>query len=64
MGDLLQGTDGRKGLFIDELLIRWKKTQRQAVDSANLFVLKEPVSSPGKKYIDVCLTSATECILI
>uniref|UniRef100_A0A3Q1I3F0 Activating signal cointegrator 1 n=1 Tax=Acanthochromis polyacanthus TaxID=80966 RepID=A0A3Q1I3F0_9TELE len=36
VGDLLQGTDGRKGLFIDELLSRWKKTQRQATDNGNM----------------------------
>ncbi|XP_041849448.1 activating signal cointegrator 1 [Melanotaenia boesemani] len=45
VGDLLQGTDGRKGLFIDELLSRWKKTQRQSTDTAGLFVLKDTVSS-------------------
>lgn len=45
VGDLLQGTDGRKGQFINELLVRWKKTQRQAADNTNLFVLKESVSS-------------------
>lgn len=45
VGDLLQGTDGRKGQFINELLIRWKKTQRQAADNTSLFVLKESVSS-------------------
>uniref|UniRef100_A0A3P8RZ78 Activating signal cointegrator 1 n=1 Tax=Amphiprion percula TaxID=161767 RepID=A0A3P8RZ78_AMPPE len=45
VGDLLQGTDGRKGMFIDELLGRWKKTQRQAADNGSLFLLKESVSS-------------------
>lgn len=45
MGDLLQGTDGRKGLFIDEFLRRWKKTQRQATDSSSLFLPKESFSS-------------------
>ncbi|XP_073320548.1 activating signal cointegrator 1 [Pagrus major] len=49
VGDLLQGTDGRKGHFIDELLIRWKKTQRQTGDNANLFVLKESFSSPDSQ---------------
>ncbi|XP_013769021.1 activating signal cointegrator 1 [Pundamilia nyererei] len=34
VGDLLQGTDGKKGQFINELLSRWKKTQRQAADTA------------------------------
>uniref|UniRef100_A0A3Q3S910 Activating signal cointegrator 1 n=1 Tax=Mastacembelus armatus TaxID=205130 RepID=A0A3Q3S910_9TELE len=46
VGDLLQGTDGRKRQFIDELLNRWKKTQRQATDTTSLFLLKESVSSP------------------
>ncbi|CAG5867045.1 unnamed protein product [Menidia menidia] len=45
VGDLLQGTDGRKGLFIDELLKRWKKIQRQSSDTTSLFLLKESVSS-------------------
>ncbi|XP_039979229.1 activating signal cointegrator 1 isoform X2 [Xiphias gladius] len=45
VGDLLQGTDGRKRQFIDELLSRWKKTQRQATDTTGLFLLKESVSS-------------------
>uniref|UniRef100_A0A8P4G5J8 Activating signal cointegrator 1 n=1 Tax=Dicentrarchus labrax TaxID=13489 RepID=A0A8P4G5J8_DICLA len=44
VGDLLQGTDGRKGMFIDELLVRWRKTQRQATDNPSLFLLKESVS--------------------
>ncbi|XP_023282500.1 activating signal cointegrator 1 [Seriola lalandi dorsalis] len=45
MGDLLQGTDGLKRQFTDELLSRWKKTQRQATDTSSLFLLKESVSS-------------------
>ncbi|XP_047437437.1 activating signal cointegrator 1 [Mugil cephalus] len=44
VGDLLQGTDGRKGLFIDELLGRWRKTQRQATDAPGLFLFKESAS--------------------
>ncbi|CAK6973602.1 activating signal cointegrator 1 [Scomber scombrus] len=44
VGDLLQGTDGRKRHFIDELLSRWKKTQRQSPDNAGLFLFKESVS--------------------
>ncbi|KAM4743815.1 activating signal cointegrator 1 [Anableps anableps] len=44
VGDLLQGTDGRKGQFIDELLSRWKKSQRQSADTAGLFLLKESAS--------------------
>ncbi|XP_074522685.1 activating signal cointegrator 1 [Halichoeres trimaculatus] len=45
VGDLLQGTDGRKGLFISELVSRWRKTQKQASDPSGLFLLKESVSS-------------------
>ncbi|KAM9861417.1 activating signal cointegrator 1 [Aulostomus maculatus] len=44
VGDLLQGTDGRKRQFIDEFLSRWRKTQRQAAETTSLFALKEPVS--------------------
>uniref|UniRef100_A0A3Q2QRI9 Activating signal cointegrator 1 n=1 Tax=Fundulus heteroclitus TaxID=8078 RepID=A0A3Q2QRI9_FUNHE len=44
VGDLLQGTDGAKGQFIDELLSRWKKCQRQGVDTAGLFLFKESAS--------------------
>ncbi|XP_029980505.1 activating signal cointegrator 1 isoform X2 [Sphaeramia orbicularis] len=45
VGDLLQGTDKRKRLFIDELLKRWEKTHKQARDSTGLFLLTESVSS-------------------
>ncbi|XP_041662440.1 activating signal cointegrator 1 [Cheilinus undulatus] len=45
VGDLLQGTDGRKRHFIDELVSRWKKTQKQASDTPGLYVLKESVTS-------------------
>lgn len=47
VGDLLQGTDGKKGQFIEELLFRWKKTQRQAGDTAGLFLLRESMSTRG-----------------
>lgn len=49
VGDLLQGTDKRKRLFIDELLKRWEKTQKQATDSTGLFLLTESVSSPDSQ---------------
>ncbi|KAF7667908.1 hypothetical protein LDENG_00041600, partial [Lucifuga dentata] len=42
---LLQGTDGRKRQFIDELLSRWKKCQRQTTDTNGLFLLKDSVSA-------------------
>ncbi|XP_061925148.1 activating signal cointegrator 1 isoform X2 [Entelurus aequoreus] len=45
VGDLLQGTDGRKGQFIQEFLSRWKKTQRQAGDTSGLFLFKESTSA-------------------
>lgn len=45
VGDLLQGTDGRKKHFIDELLKKWERTQRPSMDTPGLFVLKEPVPS-------------------
>ncbi|XP_057690298.1 activating signal cointegrator 1 [Corythoichthys intestinalis] len=45
VGDLLQGTDGRKGQFIKEFLCKWKKTQRQAGDTAGLFLLTESMSA-------------------
>lgn len=45
VGDLLQGTDGRKRHFIDELLKRWERTQRPTADPAGLFVLKESVTA-------------------
>lgn len=43
VGDLLQGTDGRKGQFIDELLKRWERGQstQRPTDTPGLFVLKE-----------------------
>ncbi|XP_034536828.1 activating signal cointegrator 1 isoform X2 [Notolabrus celidotus] len=49
VGDLLQGTDGRKGLFIDELVSRWKKTQKQGSDTSGLFLRKELVASPDSQ---------------
>lgn len=45
VGDLLQGTEGRKGHFIDELMKRWEKSQRPSQDTTGLFVLKESVMS-------------------
>ncbi|XP_059211928.1 activating signal cointegrator 1 [Centropristis striata] len=49
VGDLLQGTDGRKGMFIDEFLSRWKKTKRQTADISSLFLVKESFSSPDSQ---------------
>ncbi|KAM6943557.1 activating signal cointegrator 1 [Xenentodon cancila] len=46
VGDLLQGTDGRKGQFIDDLLSRWKKIQRQNTDATGLLLIKESSSPP------------------
>ncbi|XP_017269684.1 activating signal cointegrator 1 [Kryptolebias marmoratus] len=73
VGDLLQGTDGRKGQFIEELLSRWKKTQRQATDATNIFLVKDSVSSAdmskdtqkkpkrkGRNKQEVMTTSRTE----
>ncbi|XP_035484596.1 activating signal cointegrator 1 isoform X1 [Scophthalmus maximus] len=45
VGDLLQGTDGRKGEFIDELLSRWRKTQIHSADTGSSFLFKESVPS-------------------
>ncbi|XP_060887257.1 activating signal cointegrator 1 [Labrus mixtus] len=45
VGDLLQGTDGRKGIFIDELLHRWEKTQNRVSDAPGSFLLKDSVAS-------------------
>lgn len=45
--DLLQSTDGKKRLFIDELLSKWKAIQTRASDTSspeNLFLLTESVS--------------------
>lgn len=55
MGDLLQGTDGRKRLFIDELLRRWKKTQIQPTDTTSLFLPKESMSPTGGTVNDYCI---------
>uniref|UniRef100_A0AAV2LTM8 Activating signal cointegrator 1 N-terminal domain-containing protein n=1 Tax=Knipowitschia caucasica TaxID=637954 RepID=A0AAV2LTM8_KNICA len=45
VGDLLQGTDGRKRHFLDELLKRWERSQRPSVDPAGLFVRTESAPS-------------------
>lgn len=60
VGDLLQGTDGRKRHFIDELLRRWKKTQTQATDTTNLFLLTETVSLTGMKCVFVRIHSSQQ----
>lgn len=39
VGDLLQGTEGRKGHFIQELLKRWEKSQKPKGDTGGLLVL-------------------------
>uniref|UniRef100_A0A8C7ZVX1 Activating signal cointegrator 1 n=1 Tax=Oryzias sinensis TaxID=183150 RepID=A0A8C7ZVX1_9TELE len=44
VGDLLQGTDGSKRQFIDELLSRWMRSKRQTSDTTSLFLLKESAS--------------------
>ncbi|RVE74236.1 hypothetical protein OJAV_G00020050 [Oryzias javanicus] len=44
VGDLLQGTDGSKKQFIDELLSRWMRSKRQSSDPSSLFLLKESAS--------------------
>ncbi|XP_060924312.1 activating signal cointegrator 1 [Limanda limanda] len=45
VGDLLQGTDGDKRMFIDELLCRWRRTQRYAADPGSLYLPAESFSS-------------------
>jgi len=47
VGDLLQGTDGRKGQFIDELLDRWQKTLRQTPDNSGMYLLKDSATGAG-----------------
>lgn len=47
VGDLLQGTDGRKRQFIDELLDRWQKTLRQTPDNSGMYLLKDSVTGAG-----------------
>ncbi|XP_067105193.1 activating signal cointegrator 1 isoform X1 [Osmerus mordax] len=44
VGDLLQGTDGRKRQFIDELLDRWQKILRQTPDNSGMYLLKDSVT--------------------
>lgn len=47
VGDLLQGTDGKKRLFINQLLARWRAAQPRAADASgpeNLFLLTESAS--------------------
>ncbi|KAM9825029.1 activating signal cointegrator 1 isoform X2 [Syngnathus typhle] len=51
VGDLLQGTDGRKGQFIEEFLCRWRKSQRQAGDTSGLFILTESMSATDSQDI-------------
>ncbi|XP_030622009.1 activating signal cointegrator 1 [Chanos chanos] len=48
VGDLLQGTDGKKKQFIDELLDRWRRTQHQTSDGASFIPVKETVTGVGE----------------
>lgn len=41
VGDLLQGTDGRKKEFIDELLRRWRQVRRNAADGGGFLHKKK-----------------------
>ncbi|KAJ8417954.1 hypothetical protein AAFF_G00227970 [Aldrovandia affinis] len=41
VGDLVQGTDGKKKQFIDELLVRWQRARLSAPDSADPFPRRE-----------------------
>lgn len=44
VGDLLQGTEGRKKQFIDELVERWQRCQRQADTGPELILRRETVT--------------------
>uniref|UniRef100_W5KIR1 Activating signal cointegrator 1 n=1 Tax=Astyanax mexicanus TaxID=7994 RepID=W5KIR1_ASTMX len=44
VGDLLQGTEGRKKQFIDELVERWQRCRRQADSGPELILRRETVT--------------------
>nr|XP_023652716.1 activating signal cointegrator 1-like [Paramormyrops kingsleyae] len=47
VGDLLQGTDGRKKEFIDELLRRWRQLQGNAADGGGFLHKKKVHDEPS-----------------
>lgn len=40
VGDLLQGTDGKKKQFLDELLDRWRRCQKQQDREPELILMR------------------------
>ncbi|MBN3314068.1 TRIP4 protein, partial [Atractosteus spatula] len=44
VGDLLQGTEGKKQQFMDELLDRWHRSRQPASESIQLYLKKETVA--------------------
>ncbi|MGH0125364.1 UNVERIFIED_CONTAM: hypothetical protein FKN15_028745, partial [Acipenser sinensis] len=45
IGDLIQGTDGKKRQFIDELLERWQRSRQRAPESVQLYRRNEEIDT-------------------
>nr|XP_029513514.1 activating signal cointegrator 1-like [Oncorhynchus nerka] len=58
VGDLLQGTDGRKKQFLDELLDRWQRSQTLTPDSTGLFPINS-LSGTGRMPSSVATLALT-----
>ncbi|KAK2869512.1 hypothetical protein Q7C36_001383 [Tachysurus vachellii] len=48
VGDLLQGTEGKKKDFLDELLVRWRRCQKQQDREPELIHMKTEGPDPSK----------------
>jgi len=59
VGDMLQGTDGKKRHFIDELLVRWQRTKRRVTDSPAPFLPREAGVGDGEQHAGIILNLFT-----
>ncbi|GAA6091904.1 activating signal cointegrator 1 [Tachysurus ichikawai] len=48
VGDLLQGTEGKKKDFLDELLVRWRRCQKQQDREPELILMRTEGPDPSK----------------
>ncbi|XP_058257232.1 activating signal cointegrator 1 isoform X1 [Hemibagrus wyckioides] len=48
VGDLLQGTEGKKKDFLDELLVRWRRCQKQQDREPDLILMRTEGPDPTK----------------
>ncbi|RXM97724.1 Activating signal cointegrator 1, partial [Acipenser ruthenus] len=54
VGDLIQGTDGKKRQFIDELLERWQRSRQRAPESVQLYRRNEEMDTEVSETMRGC----------